>query len=133
MCTRPSRPGQDGHERAEVHQARDLALVDPPDFDIGGDELDAPLGLAPGGAAHRGDLHRAVVLDVDGRAGLFGDLADDRATLADDVADLLRVDLERDDRGRPLGHLGARLAEDLVHLAEDVQTAGARLVERDAA
>ena len=34
--------------------------------------------------------------------------ADDRAALADDVADLLRVDLDRDDRRRPLRHLRAR-------------------------
>ncbi len=87
--------------------------------------------LAAGGAVHRGDLDGAVVLDVDGGAGLLGDLADHRAALADDVADLLRVDLQRDDRRRPLGHLGARLADDLVHLAEDVQAAVARLVQRD--
>jgi hypothetical protein len=51
------------------------------------------LRLAARGAADRGDLDRAIVLDVDGGAGLFGDLADHRATLADDVADLLRIDL----------------------------------------
>jgi hypothetical protein len=71
----------------------------------------------------RRDLDRAIVLDVDRGAGLFGDLADDRTTLADDVADLLRVDLERDDRRRPLRHLVARVGDDLVHLAEDVQAA----------
>src|SRR5580704_6599469 len=100
--------GQDGDEGAEIHQAYDFALVDAPDFHVGGDEFDAPLCLAPGGAAHRGNLHRAVVFDVDRRAGLFGDLADDRTTLADDVANLFLIDLERDDRGRPVGHFRAR-------------------------
>ena len=65
MCTRPSLPGRIVHERAEVHQARDLALVDPADFDVGGDQLDAPLRFAAGDAVDRSDLHRAVVLDVD--------------------------------------------------------------------
>src|SRR5215472_10391677 len=124
-------PRKDGDERAEVHEARHLALVDPPDLDVGGDELDAPLRLAARRPRNRGDLHRAVALDVDGGAGLLGDLADDGAALADDVADLLRIDLEGDDGRRPLGHLLARLVDDAVHLAEDVQAAFARLLERD--
>src|SRR6202043_3349289 len=80
--------GKDRDESAEIHEARDLALVDAPDLNVGGNELDAPLRLAPGGAAHRGDLHRAVVLDVDGGARLLGDLPNHRPTLADDIADL---------------------------------------------
>src|ERR1700733_1279312 len=124
--------GQDGDEGAEVHQACDLALVDAAHFDVGGNQLDAPQRLAPRLSAHRGDLHRAVALDVDGGAGLLGDLTDDRTALANDVADLLRVDLDRDDRGGPLGHLLARRADDLVHLLENVQAAGARLIQRNA-
>src|SRR5689334_4453110 len=114
---------QDRDEGAEIHQASDLAFIDAADFDIRGDELDARQRLATGGARDARNLDRAVVLDVDRRAGLFGDLADYRATLADDVADLLRVDLDGDDRRRPLGHLLARTGDDLVHLAEDVQAA----------
>ena len=38
----------------------------------------------------RRDRDRAVVLDVDRRAGLLGQRADHRAALADHVADLLR-------------------------------------------
>src|ERR1700733_7139674 len=71
-------PGKDGDEGAEIHQPRNLALVDAPDFHVSGNELDAPLRLAPGGTAHRGDLPRAVVFDVNGGAGLFGDLPDHR-------------------------------------------------------
>src|SRR2546430_11244293 len=97
--------GQDGHESAEIHQARDLAFVHLTHLDIGGAYADLPLRLTPGGTRHRGDLDRAVALDVDGGAGLLRDLADDRAALADDVADLLPIDLDRVDRGRPLGHL----------------------------
>src|SRR4029077_19373913 len=71
-------PGKDGDERAEVHQARDLALVYPAHLDVGGDQLDAPLRLPAGAARDGGDLHRAIALDVDGGASLLGDLADDR-------------------------------------------------------
>src|ERR1700722_14748335 len=121
---------QDGHERAEVHQPRDLAFIYPAHFDVGGDQLDAPLRFTPRGTLHRSDLDRAVVLDVDGRARLFGDLPDHGAALADHVADLLRVDLQGDDGGRPLRHGLARLGEHFVHLAQDVQAAIARLIQR---
>ena len=50
MCTRPSLPGRIVHERAEVHQARDAALVDAADLDFRRDQLDAALGLAAGRA-----------------------------------------------------------------------------------
>src|SRR6185437_4460724 len=122
---------QDGHEGTEVHQACHLALVDAADLDVGRDQLDAPLRLATGGAVHGGDLHRTVALDVDRRAGLLGDLADHRPALADHIADLLRIDLQGDDGRCPLRHALARLADDLVHLAENVQTPVAGLLQRD--
>src|SRR5690348_2815832 len=122
---------QDGDERAEVHQARDLALVDAADLDVRRDQLDAPLRLTAGGAVHRGYLHGAVALDVDGGSGLLGDLADHRPALADHVADLLRIDLQGDDGRSPFRHTVTRLADHLVHLAEDVQAALARLLQRD--
>src|SRR5437773_2065169 len=63
------------HEGAELHHLDHGALVDLADFRIGSDRLD-PLD----GGLHRfavvgGDLHSAVVLDVDLGAGLFHDLA----------------------------------------------------------
>src|SRR5690606_31375639 len=119
------------HERAKVHEPHDAAFVDTTHLDVGRDELDAPLRLASGHTVDRRNLDRAVVLDVDARARLFRDRADDGTALADDVADLLRVDLDRDDRRRPFGHVRARLGEDLVHLIQDVQTRLARLLERD--
>ena len=90
------------------------------------------LRLAAGGAVDRGDLDRAVVLDVDRGAGLFGDRADDRAALADDVADLLRVDLDRDDRRRPLGHLLARRASSTLFISPRMcRRPSLRLRQRD--
>src|ERR1700677_332419 len=123
-------PGENGHERAEVHQPGDPALVHAPHFHVGGDQLDPALRLAAGRSLHGGDLHGAVILDVDGGSGLLGNLADHRAALADDVADLLRIDLQGNDGRRPFGHVFARLGENLVHLAEDMQPSGAGLIER---
>ena len=80
-----------------------------------------------------GDLHRAVVLDVDLGAGLLDDLADDLAAGADDFADLVDRDLQHLDARGMLAELGARMSERLAHLAEDVQAAVLRLVERDCA
>ena len=48
----------------------------------------------------RRDVHAAVVLDVDLDAGLLDDAADRLAARADDVADLLGRDADRDDARR---------------------------------
>src|SRR2546430_13648096 len=71
--------GQDGHESAEIHQARDLAFVHLTHLDIGGDELDAPLRPAPRGTPHPRELDPALALHVDGGDGLPRVLADDRS------------------------------------------------------
>src|SRR6185369_4821161 len=121
---------QNRHEGAEIHQTRDAAFIDTAHFHVGGDQFDAAQRLATRGTLHGGDLHGAIILDVDGGARLFGDLTDHCTTLADDIADLLRVDLDGDDRRRPLAHLRARRRDHLVHLAEDVQAAFMGLVQR---
>src|SRR5690606_31277054 len=67
------------------------------------------------------DLDHAVVGDVDGGAGGFGQRADGSTALADDVADLVRVDLHGDQGRSAVGQFAACAADDLVHLTEDVQ------------
>ena len=119
------------HEGAEVHHLDDGAVVDGADFRIVGDRLD-PVDrrldrLRVGG----GDLHRAVVLDVDLGAGLLDDLADHLAAGADHFADLVGRDVEHLDARRVLAELGARLRQRLRHLAEDVHAAVLRLGQRD--
>src|SRR4051794_30554454 len=104
---------QDRDERAKVHEPHDLTFVNSSDFYVGRDELDAFLCLSSGRTVDRCDLDGAVVLDVDRGAGLFGDAANDCTALADDLADLLRIDLHRDDRGSPIGHLLARRLQHL--------------------
>src|SRR5215211_849159 len=82
------------------------------------------------GARLRVDEHNALVVDVDLGVVLLAQGADGLAALADHHADLRRVDLDRADPRRVLGELGARLADRLGHLREDLAPPGERLVER---
>src|SRR6185503_20064904 len=122
---------QDLYEGAEVHQPYYLALVDAADLDVRGNQLDPALRLAAGRTDDGCDLDGAVVLDVDRGAGLLGDRANHGATLADHLADLLRVDLHRNDGGGPLGHRLAGFRQHLGHFTQDVQARLPRLVECD--
>src|SRR4029079_17857394 len=120
---------QDLDEGAEAHDPGDLAEVERPDLDLAGQALD-PLDRLPRVLAGDGrDLHGAVVLDVDLGLGLFLDLADHRAALADDLPDLLRVDLDRGDARREVAHLATGLGQDLGHLVEDRQPRVQRLLQ----
>ena len=109
--------------------------------DLGVREVVADLGLAghrldpldhtlDQRAVGRVDPHGAVVVDVDLGLELLLHAADRLAALADDGADLLRVDLDRLDRRRVHGELLARRVDRLGHLVEDEQAALARLLER---
>src|SRR5258705_7327023 len=95
---------QDLDERAEAHDPGDLAEIQRADLHVAGERLDPGDRLAGVLARDRGDLDRAIVLDVDLGSGLFLDLADHRATLADDVADPLGVDLDGRDARREVAH-----------------------------
>ena len=83
-------------------------------------------GLRIGGR----DVDAAVVLDVDLDAGIGDDLVDDLSAGADDFADLIGIDGEGDDLGRPLGQLLAGLGDALQHLAHDEHAAVVRLSQR---
>src|SRR5207302_6719706 len=122
--------GQDLDEGPEGHQPGHLALVDLADLEIVGEVVDHGDRLLARRSVGRGDEHAPVVLDVDLRAGLLDDLADDLAAWADDVADLVGVDLDDVDARRPRAHVDARRRQGLAHLAEDVQPAQARLLQR---
>src|SRR5690606_36197686 len=121
---------QDVDEGAEVDDALDLADVDLADLGFSSDGQHALLGSLGRFLGFAEDLDRAVVFDIDRRLGLFADTTDGGTTLADNVADLVLVDLHGQ-HGRSVGRqLGARLGDDLVHLAEDVQTGFQRLLQR---
>src|SRR3972149_371540 len=110
---------QDLDESAAAHDPGHLAQVERTDLDLARQALDPLDRLARVLAGDGRDLDRAVVLDVDLGAGLFLDLADHRAALADNLADLLGVDLDGDDARREVAHGGAGLGEHLGHLVED--------------
>ena len=118
-------------EGAEVDDLHHGALVDLADLGLGGDRLDPVQRGGDRLAVGRGDLDRAVVVDVDLGAGLLDDLADDLAAGADDFADLVGRDLDHLDARRVFAELGAGLGQRLGHLAEDVQPAVLGLVEGD--
>ena len=81
-------------------------------------------------ALGRVDEDRAVLLDVDLDLVVGLEAANRLAALADDEADLLRVDLDRRDPRRVCGEFRACLRKRLEHLAEDELTSPGRLRER---
>src|ERR1035437_1989593 len=121
--------GQDLDEAAEAHDPGDLAQVQSADLDLASDRLDPLDRLARAIALRCSDLDRAVILNADLGAGLLLDLADHGAALADDVADLLRVDLDGDDARREAAHIRTAGRDDRVHLVEDGHPRGVGLYE----
>ena len=122
---------QDGDKGTEIHQTGDATFVDHADLDVCGDQFDTLACLITGTLVDREDLDRTVVTDVHGRTGFLGDRADGDTTFADDIANLVRVDFERNDAWRMLGHLCTRRVDRLVHLFEDMQPAVLCLFQRD--
>src|ERR1700755_3301461 len=108
------------YESTELHHLDHRAVVDLADFRIGGDRLDPLDRSLHRLAIVRGNLHGAVVLDIDLGAGLLDDLADHLAAGADHFAALVGGDLEGVDPRSIFAELGAGRGERLRHLAEDV-------------
>src|SRR5262245_13041352 len=111
--------GEDLDEGAEIDDAGDGAEIALAHLDFGrqvADDLHRGLG---GLAVRRGDGDTAVVRNVDLRACFLLDAANDLAAWSDDVANLVGIDLHRDDARRVFTDLLARLGDDFVHLLED--------------
>src|SRR5690606_6572994 len=122
---------QDVDEGTEIDDAFDLADVDLADLGFGSDAQHALLGSLGRFLGFAEDLDRTVVFDVDRRLGLFADGPNGGAALADHVADLVLVDAHGN-HGRRIGRqLAARLADHLVHLAQDVQACFQCLIQGD--
>src|SRR5438094_6104228 len=88
--------GDDLHERAELDDLLDLTEVDPVELDLAADVLDYRDRPLDRRLVRREDGDPAVVLDVDLGARLLLDSPHDLAAGADDLADLLLTDLDRD-------------------------------------
>ena len=90
---------KDFDERAEINDAIDSADVSLANFGLRRQALDSVHGgFGCCGIGSR-DRNRSVVFDIDLRAGLFNQSANDFAPWSDDVANLVRVDFDFDDEG----------------------------------
>src|SRR4051794_26516529 len=117
-------------ERAERGRLHDLAGVLVADLDLLGHAADALGERVAQLTAARVDEHLALVVDVDLGLELVLQGADGLAALADEQADLVRVDLDGEDPRRVGRELRARPGDRVVHLAEDRQARLAGLRER---
>ena len=119
MCSRPSVPLASSTNAPNVVVLTTLPRELVADLDLLGhraDALDQGVALGAGDGV---DEDLALVVDVDLGLVLLLQRADRLAALADQQADLLRIDLDRADPRRVLGELLARGADRLGHLAED--------------
>ena len=120
---------QDVNKGTEVHDALNTTAVDSANFDFRSD-FHHPLHRSIGRFLIVGiDLHVAIVIQIDGSTSLVTDGADSGTALADNIADLLRVDLDGRDARRTTGKLFARCGDNLGHLTQDVQTCCIGLVQ----
>src|SRR5205085_7284300 len=97
--------GQNFHKRPEVGDACHLAGVNLANLGILGHAADAGFGARGAHAVGRGDVHGAIVLDINLDAKFLDDAADRLTAGADDLTDLLGVDLDDRDARRELAHL----------------------------
>ena len=112
--------GENFDERAEVLDARHLALVDLAGFGDRGNRADGALGRFHRLEARREDRDLAVVVDVDLGAGRLDDAADVRTAGTDERADLVDGNLHLFDPRRVLVEFGARSGDDRLHEVDDL-------------
>ena len=115
------------YERAELHDLHDFAVVDLAHFRLCRDVHDHLFGFFDLLGIRRGNLDDALVVDVDLRARLFDDTANDLAARSDDFADFVGVDLHGLDARGVLGEFLTARAERLAHFGEDRVAALMRL------
>src|SRR5690606_6159686 len=113
---------QDRHECAEVNYTAYGTLVDRSNLGFGSNTeyaIDSGLGRILVGTVN---ADGAIVFDIDLRTGFLADRTDRGTALADNVANLVRIDLHRGHVRRVVGQCGTRRAEHAIHLTEDMQT-----------
>ena len=115
----------EGAEGLDAHDATGVLLPHLGDLDDGLDALGSSLARTVGASDEDG----TVLLDVDGGASVLLDATDDLAAGADDVADLVRGDLEADNLGSGVLGVLARCGDLLEHLVQDEHAALVRLHE----
>ena len=121
--------GQHFYEGAEIHDARNLADVRFAYFDVLRQRFNPFLRLFAADSVDRGDVYEARIFDVDFSARFFRNLLDYFAARPDDVANLIGIDLHGNDARRIRRQLLPRFADDLEHLAHDVDAAFVSLLQ----
>ena len=121
--------GHQLNERAEGHDAGDLAGVNLAGFDFAGEALDAVVGGLAGGGVDRGDEDDPVVFDADVGAGFLFEAADVASARADQLADFFLRDIDSHDARGVGRHFVARLGDALGHHVHDFEPRVARLVQ----
>src|SRR5687768_12088646 len=117
-------------ERAEVDDARDRPEICFAYLGLGRERFDPRDRSLPGFTVSGCDQNGSVIGNIDLRTGLFGDRPYGRSALADNVAYLLRINVERDDT-RSIGrYLFARSVDRLLHDPKNVQPTFPGLLER---
>ncbi len=85
--------GQNRYERTEINDSRNLALVQPAHFRFGSDRIHHVQRCVAGICIFTINANVSVVININRSTRLFGDAANDRSAFADDVANLVRVNL----------------------------------------
>ena len=109
--------GSELYECAELLDTDDDAVEDLSFFKFGRDDLDHALGFIHALLLTAADRNAAVIIDIDLDACALDDLIDSLAALADDITDLLRIDLHEVDLGSVLIDSGTGLGNGIVHNA----------------
>src|SRR4029077_18494142 len=114
----PVARAEEVHESAEIDDLDDLAIVDRIGLRLRDDAADPVDRRLRGVGVDRGNLDRAVIVDVDLGAGGLDDLADDLAAAAAPLEALVLLYRDRGDARCVFADLLARPGQRLGHLAE---------------
>ena len=106
---------QNRDKGAEVHQLRNLAIVNHAHFHIGGELFDTTPSFLGSGVVNRPNGDGAIIRNVDGRVGFFANRPYGCATFADNVTNPVGVDFHRYDPWRVFRELRAWLRNHGVH------------------
>ena len=118
-------------ERTDRNDPGDRRVVGLADHRLEHDRLDDRLRTVDALLLDGGDIDRTVVLDIDLGAGIGDDLLDHLSAAADDLADLVGVDLQADHLGSVLGDVRARRGDRLQdHFVDDIVSALMRRSKR---
>jgi len=95
-------------ERSEVHDPGNARLKKLPSPHFARDVIDPFYGLFGARFVCGSDEDRTVILDIDGHTRLIDYLIDHLAARPNDIADLLRIDMQRNDPWGVRRQIGSR-------------------------